>query len=116
MPSSLPPPSLVRRPLPGSDARELYGARAGATLHESCEAGECVGKPTLVLVAQLGGGKASLGHGHERLALARFERELELGVEARSVEACAGGGKDKAGRGGRPPKDRTGAGEAPRQR
>jgi hypothetical protein len=58
--------------------------------------GEGVRKPALVLVAELGGGKAALGHGHERLSVPGLESELELGVEERSVEARLGGGQDEA--------------------
>jgi dihydrofolate reductase len=49
-----------------------------------------------VLVAELCGGESPLGHGHERLFALRLERELELRVEARSVEARLGGGEYEA--------------------
>jgi hypothetical protein len=49
-----------------------------------------------MLVAELGGGKAPLRHGHERLCVPGLERELELRVKARSVQARFGRGEHEA--------------------
>src|SRR6266508_427588 len=67
-----------------------------AQLDEFLQAGEGVWEPARVLVAELGGGESPLGHRHERLFSLRLERELELGVEGRSVEARLGGGEYEA--------------------
>jgi hypothetical protein len=63
-------------------------------LDESLQPREGVGDAALVLLAELDGGKALLDHGHERLSLPGFERELErrfltLGIGER-VEAVLG--------------------------
>jgi hypothetical protein len=50
----------------------------------------------LVVVAERGGGKALLSHGHEGSSVTVLERELDPDEKARSVEASLGAGQNEA--------------------
>src|SRR3954454_24788009 len=64
----------------------------------ACEALEGVREPAGVLVAQRFAREPALNHGHQGAVAARLERELEGGVEARSIETRLGRGDDDPAR------------------
>src|SRR5581483_9131372 len=68
-------------------------ARSPAGHDGSLEARERVRDSALMLLAELGGGNPSLGHGHECLLAVGLECEFDPDAERGSVEAGLGAGE-----------------------